>query len=85
MKIDTQGMSYDTGKGDSGLTLEEQRAKIPPFNPPKLNIITDALKIELKDLINEVLDEREHQKQLNGPYDFFEDDDETENTDWGTY
>ena len=54
MKIDTQGMSYDTGKGDGGLTLEEQRAKIPPFNPPKLNIITDALKIELKDLINEV-------------------------------
>ena len=83
MKIDTQGMSYGDGKGD-GRTLEEQRAAIPPFNPPKLNIISDALKIELKDLINEVLDEREHQKQLNGPYDFFEDD-EAENTDWGTY
>ena len=58
MKIDTQGMSYDTGKGDGGLTLEEQRARIPPFNPPKIPIITDAMKKELKDIINEVLDER---------------------------
>ena len=39
-------------------------------------MISDALKIELKDLINEVLDEREHQKKLDGPYDFPED------TDW---
>ena len=58
MKIDTQGMSLDTGKG-SGKSLEEQRAAIPPFNPPKLNIISDSLKLELKELINEVLDERE--------------------------
>ena len=62
MKIDTQGMSLDTGKGDGGLTLEEQRARIPPFNPPEVKIITDALKIELKELINEVLDEREVRK-----------------------
>ena len=40
----------------------------------KINIISDALKVELKDLINEVLDEREHQKKLDGPYDFPEDD-----------
>ena len=74
MKIDTQGMSYGDGKGD-GRTLEEQREyAIPPFNPPKLNIISDALKIELKDLINEVLDEREHEKKLNGPYDVYEDE-----------
>ena len=83
MKIDTQGMSYGTGKG-SGKSLEEQRAAIPPAQFTQVNLITDALKIELKDLVNEVLDEREHQKQLNGPYDFFEDD-EAENTDWGTY
>tara|TARA_B100001996_G_scaffold379501_1_gene365347 strand:- start:751 stop:933 length:183 start_codon:yes stop_codon:yes gene_type:complete len=57
MKIDTQGMSY--GGGKSTRSLEEQRAAIPPFDPPKLNIITDALKVELKQLINEVLDERE--------------------------
>ena len=82
MKIDTQGMSF--GDGKSGRTLEEQRAAIKPMQVNKLNLISDSLKVELKQLINEVLDEREHQKQLNGPYDFFEDD-EAENTDWGTY
>ena len=44
-KIDTQGMSY--GDGTSSISIEEQRAAIPPFNPPKLNIISDALKVEL--------------------------------------
>ena len=58
MKIDTQGMSYGTGK-DNGRSLEEQRAAIPEYKPPKINILTDALKEELKELINEVLDERE--------------------------
>ena len=62
-------MSYGDGKGD-GRTLEEQRAAIPPFDPPKIPLITDMLKKELKELINEVLDEREHEKKLNGPYDF---------------
>jgi len=57
MKIDTQGMSYGDGKG-SGKSLEEQRAAIPPADKHKLNLISDALKIELKELINEVLDER---------------------------
>ena len=73
MKIDTQGMSYGTGKG-SGKSLEEQRAAIPDVKPKQINIISDALKAELKDIINEVLDEREHQKKLNGPYDFYDDD-----------
>ena len=83
MKIDTQGMSYGTGKG-SGKTLEEQRAAIPPAQFTKVSLITDALKVELKDLINEVLDEREHEKKLNGPYDVYED----ESDEWlyrGTY
>ena len=72
MKIDTQGMSYDTGKGSSK-SIEEQRAAIPDYIPPKINILTDALKAELKELINEVLDERELEKKMNGPYDFPED------------
>ena len=58
MKIDTQGMSYGTGKGD-GKSLEEQRAAIPPAEFKQVNLISDALKKELKQLINEVLDERE--------------------------
>ena len=57
MKIDTQGMSYGTGKG-TGKSLKEQRASIPDVKPKKINLISDALKAELKDLINEVLDER---------------------------
>ena len=73
MKIDTQGMSLDTGK-ETSKSLEEQRAAIPDVKPKQINIISDSLKQELKDIINEVLDEREHQKKLNGPYDFYYDD-----------
>ena len=72
MTINTQGMSY--GDGGSGRSIEEQRAAIPPLQVNKTNIISDALKIELKDLINEVLDERELEKKMNGPYDFYDDD-----------
>ena len=57
MKIDTQGMSYGTGKGN-GKSIEEQRAALPDVEPKKINLISDALKAELKDIINEVLDER---------------------------
>ena len=56
MKIDTQGMSY--GGGKSTKSLEEQRAAIPAAKPHQLNIISDALNLEQKQLINEVLDER---------------------------
>ena len=69
MKINTQGMSY--GDSSSGRSIEEQRAAIPPMKVEKMNLISDALKVELKQLINEVLDEREYQKKLNGPYDMY--------------
>ena len=72
MTINTQGMSY--GDGGSGKSIEEQRDAIPPLKVNKLNLISDALKVELKDLINEVLDERELEKKMNGPYDFYDDD-----------
>ena len=72
MKIDTQGMSYGTGKGD-GRSIEEQRAALPDVIPKEINLISDSLKKELKDIINEVLDEREIEKQMNGPYDFPDD------------
>ena len=51
MKIDTQGMSYGTGKGD-GMSIEEQRARIPDVKPKQINLISDALKKELKDIIH---------------------------------
>ena len=34
----------------------------------------NTLKRHLKALINEVLDERDHERKLNGPYDFPEED-----------
>ena len=58
MKIDTQGMSF--GDGTTGKTLEEQRAAIPPMQVNEMNLISDSLKVELKQLINEVLDERKY-------------------------
>ena len=58
MKIDTQGMSFGSEKS-GGKSLEEQRDAIPPMVKNEMNILSDALKKELKELINEVLDERE--------------------------
>ena len=69
--MDTQAMTY--GGNNTPSDVEAQRAKIPDAKPKEINIITDALKKELKDIINEVLDERELEKQMNGPYDFPDD------------
>ena len=69
--MDTQAMTY--GGKSTPSDVEAQRAKIPDVKPKEINIITDALKKELKDIINEVLDERELEKQMNGPYDFPDD------------
>ena len=53
--------------------IQRQRDAIPPMVVNKMNLLSDALKIELKQLINEVLDEGDIEKKLNGPYDFPED------------
>tara|TARA_Y100001970_G_scaffold43879_1_gene54787 strand:+ start:347 stop:547 length:201 start_codon:yes stop_codon:yes gene_type:complete len=61
-KIDTQGMSGETVKGctDNVYPRDENGEPIyPPFNPTPLPLIEPQLRIELKQLINEVLDERE--------------------------
>ena len=73
--MNTQGMSYGESKGE-GRSLQEQRDAIKPMQVNKMNLISDSLKVELKQLINEVLDEREHQKKLEGPYDFPENEDD---------
>ena len=66
--MDTQAMTFG-GKSTSE-DIEAQRAKIPDVKPKEINLISDTLKKELKDIIHEVLDERELEKKLNGPYDF---------------
>ena len=69
--MDTQAMTY--GGKSTPSDIEAQRARIPDVKPKEINLITDALKKEIKDIINEVLDERELEKQMNGPYDFPDD------------
>ena len=61
-KIDTQGMSGEVTKGctDNVYPLDENGNPIyPPFNPTPLPLLEPKLRQELKDLINEVLDERQ--------------------------
>ena len=55
--MDTQAMTY--GGKSTPSDIQAQRDRIPDAKPKKINLITDALKVELKELINEVLDERE--------------------------
>ena len=57
MKIDTQGMSLDTGK-DTGKSIEEQRAAIPDMEVVESKLFSNSFRKELKELINEILDER---------------------------
>ena len=66
--MDTQAMTL--GSKGSPEDIQRQRDAIPPIKVNKTNLLSDALKEELKDLINEVLDERDIEKKLNGPYDF---------------
>ena len=66
--MDTQAMTF--GSSSTPDDVQRQRDAIPPMVVNKMNLISDALKIELKELINEVLDERDMEKKLNGPYDF---------------
>ena len=49
-------MSFGSGK--SGRSIQEQRDAIPPLKVNKMNLLSDALRAELKDIINEVLDDR---------------------------
>ena len=69
--MDTQAMTF--GGKSTPEDIEAQRARIPDVKPKQVNLISDALKKELKDIINEVLDERELEKKMNGPYDFPDD------------
>ena len=56
MKIDTQGMSFGSEKS-GGKSLQEQRDAIPPLQVNETNLLSDALKKELKELMHEVLEE----------------------------
>ena len=55
-KIDTQGMSVPS----DGKKLPKK--SYPPLVESKRNVFTDLERQELKDIINETLDEREQRK-----------------------
>ena len=69
--MDTQAMTF--GSSATPDDIQRQRDAISPMVVNKMNLLSDALKIELKEFINEVLDERDIEKKMNGPYDFPED------------
>ena len=61
-KIDTQGMSGESTEGctDNVYPRDENGEPVyPPMKITPLTLIEPQLRIELKELINEVLDERE--------------------------
>ena len=70
MKIDTQGMSLPVDPNYKEKTpLEEQQRALPKAIIQPRRLFTDEYVKELKILLNEVLDEREHKKRMEGAYD----------------
>ena len=65
-KIDTQGMS---GPVDPNYKGKPQAQPHKPWLCNPTRVLTETMVKELKILINEVLDEREHKRRLAGPYD----------------
>ena len=65
-KIDTQGMS---GPTDPNYDPKKDKQKFKPMMVKPRRLFTPDYVKEVKILINEVLDEREYKKKLEGPYD----------------
>ena len=74
MKIDTQGMSLPVDPNDPNHKKTWNMEPHKPMVVKPRRIHTPEIVKELKILINEVLDEREYKKKLEGPYDFPEND-----------
>ena len=69
MKIDTQGMSGPIDPNYKGRSVEEQQQNLKPATIKPRRLFTETYAKEMKILINEVLDEREHKKRMAGAYD----------------
>tara|TARA_A200000113_G_scaffold57923_1_gene49200 strand:- start:626 stop:829 length:204 start_codon:yes stop_codon:yes gene_type:complete len=63
--MNTQAMSAQLGAIDLS-DIEAQRDAIPPMKVNEMNLLSDALRVELKQLINEVLDERQRERPFGG-------------------
>ena len=73
--IDTQGMTVKDPY-DEGYVSKVPAKDYPEFKPNRLNVYTYKEREELKEIIHEVLDERDKKKLLEGPYDVCEESDE---------
>ena len=69
MKIDTQGMSGPADPNYKGRPLEEQQRNLPKEIITPRRLFTPEYVKELKILLNEVLDERQYQKELSQAVD----------------
>ena len=70
--MDTQGMSMPLDPNDPNYQKKQKESKIQPHKPWLITprrVLTETMVKELKILINEVLDEREHKKRMEGAYD----------------
>ena len=65
-KMDTQGLS---GPATAEAYAEAKKKKHKPATVTPRRMFTPMMAKELKILINEVLDEREHKRRLAGAYD----------------
>ena len=73
-KIDTQGMSGEAVEGCKDNVYPKDadgNCIYPPANFKVWTIFEEKERQELKDIINEVLDERELRKKMKGPYDVY--------------
>ena len=68
-KIDTQGMSMPIDPSDPNYKKTWNIEPHKPWLCTPTRVLTETMVKELKILINEVLDEREHKKRLAGAYD----------------
>ena len=69
-KIDTQGMTAPGIKNSSILKTTHYSNGYPPFKPLHVSKMIDGdLRTELKELINEVLDEREARRYTDDSID----------------
>ena len=66
--IDTQGLSPKLTPEEAAKIKKEPQKHSPMMVKPR-RLLTPMMVEELKILINEVLDEREYKKKLEGPYD----------------
>ena len=67
--IDTQGLSPKMSPEEAAKYKNSPQKEHKPMEVRPRRMLTPQLVKELKILINEVLDEREHKKRMTGAYD----------------